>query len=478
MSSRTSPIEPDVAGAQAAGSYTLALTGDVIMNSPISVCRDADVLAAVNLLRGADVTHAHLEIPLHDFVGADVFGAAEGALSWMRGPTRIASELCWLGVDVVSAASNHALDYSYGGLRSTLAALDAVGLPHAGIGGNLAAARAPAFVDAAVGRIAVVSATSSFPTFARAGAARRDADGRPGVNPLRYVHVVDSQLAEQVMSIAARLGMWVVNDGEEFVIHPPGLHNSVSRFQIRPQLPAPTTACDEDDLAGNVESIRYAHSVADLVVAHLHLHAWDGVDGRMSTTPEFAREYAYAAIDAGAQVVLVQGSHAPMRGIEIHNGVPVFYDPGPLSRLGRREAQPHDFYTRWGNRGSVRSYDAGLLEAFSAREVATSGGTSRNTVHSPREGINHDPGFVVPICTVDAAAHRVCRIELYPMAWSMAHRTTTGFPVRATGERGRAILARMAELSEPYGTAVRIGGNADIAAIDLVTGGRSDRVTI
>ena len=124
--------------------YTLALTGDVIMNSRVSVCGDQDVLAVVELLRGADVTHAHLEIPLHDFGTADVFGAAEGALSWMRGPTAVAHELRWLGVDVVSAASNHALDYSYGGLRSTIETLDAAGLAHAGIGADLAAARAPA----------------------------------------------------------------------------------------------------------------------------------------------------------------------------------------------------------------------------------------------------------------------------------------------------------------------------------------------
>jgi len=102
------------------GKYTLALTGDVIMNTPVSACHDADVLAAVDVLREADVTHAHLEIPLHDFDGPDVFGAAEGALSWMRGPTRIADELRWLGVDLVSAASNHAMDYSYGGLRRTV----------------------------------------------------------------------------------------------------------------------------------------------------------------------------------------------------------------------------------------------------------------------------------------------------------------------------------------------------------------------
>src|SRR6202453_892610 len=199
--------------------YTLALTGDVIMNTRVSVCRDADVLAAADVLQRADVTHAHLEIPLHDFDGADVFGAAEGALSWMRGPRAVAHELRWLGVDLVSAASNHSLDYSYGGLRSTIETLDAAGLLHAGIGADLAAARAPAFFDSAVGRIALVSATSSFPTFARAGPARRDAAGRPGVNPLRYLHVLDEASAHQLSSIGRSLGMWVVHDRDEFVIH-------------------------------------------------------------------------------------------------------------------------------------------------------------------------------------------------------------------------------------------------------------------
>jgi hypothetical protein len=434
--------------------YTLALTGDVIMNSRVSACGDQDVLAVVELLRGADVTHAHLEIPLHDFGAADVFGAAEGALSWMRGPTTVAHELRWLGVDLVSAASNHALDYSYGGLRSTIETLDAAGLAHAGIGADLAAARAPAFVDTAVGRIALVSATSAFPSFARAGATRQDAPGRPGVNPQRYLHVVDPVTADQLKSIGACLGMWVVSEGDEFVIHPPGLHNSISRFRTSGDVSVPTTTCDEDDLAGNIAGIRYAASVADVVIAHLHVQAWDGVDGRMSSTPAFAREFAYAAVAAGAGVVLVQGSHAPMRGIEIHAGVPILYDPGPLFRLGRREAQPHDFYTRWGNAAAVRSFDAGLLEAFGARDTALGGAVGVKNVLSPREGNSHEPGFVVPVCTVDAQSHRVIKLDLHPMTWSRARRATTGFPARAHGTAAQTVLRRIAELSSPYGTTV------------------------
>jgi hypothetical protein len=449
------------------GTYSVALTGDVIMNTPVSVCRDPDVLAAVEVLRAADVTHAHLEIPLHDFDRADIFGAAEGALSWMRGPARIADELRWLGVDVVSAASNHSLDYSYGGLQRTIEALDAVGLPHAGIGADLGAARSPAFADTAVGRFAVVSATSAFPAFARAGATRPDAAGRPGVNPLRYLHAVSPAVADQIRTIAGGLGMWVVSDGDEFVVHPPGLHNSITRFLVVPGISECSTRCNADDLNGIAESIRLAAATADLVVGHLHVQAWDGADGRMSSSPSFVSEFADAAIQAGARIVLVQGSHAPMRGIEIRCGVPVFYDPGPLFRLGRREAQPHDFYLRWGNTGAVRSLDAGPLDAFGERDHALGGVGSRKTVHSPREGNGHEPGFVVPVCIVDAAAHHVVRVELHPMYWSSASKATTGFPVRARGPHAQAILSHLGALSVPYGTLVSVDADQERGVIVL-----------
>lgn len=435
--------------------YRLAVTGDVILNTRVSTCRDPEVLAATALLREADVTHAHLEIPLHDHDRPDAFGAAEGALAWYRGPTAIADELRQLGVDLVSTASNHSLDYSYGGLHATLDSLDHAGLAHAGTGADLAAARAPAFVDAAVGRVALVSATSSFPAFARAGAVRPDAAGRPGVNPLRYAHVVDGEWAERFLALVAPLGVWVVRGVEagadEFVLHPPGLHNSVWRFRVGPP-GQPSTVCDPDDLAGNLASIRFARSVSDFVVAHLHVQAWDGVDGRMSSTPAFVHEYARAAVGAGAGVVLVQGSHAPMRGIEVFEGVPILYDPGPLFRLGRREAQPHDFYLRWGNPPAVRSFDAELADAFGARDdthVAM-------PVLSPMEGNGHEPGFFLPVCEVDATTHRVLAVDLHPMTWSRARRASTGFPAVAPPETAVAVLERVAELSKPYGTTVAI----------------------
>jgi len=166
----------------------------------------------------------------------------------------------------------------------------------------------------------------------------------------------------------------------------------------------------------------------------------------MSITPAFATELAHAAVAAGAGVVLLQGAHAPMRGIELHERVPVLHDPGPLFRLGRRERQPQEFYQRWGNPASVRSPAADLLDAYAARDRI-----GELEVLSPREGISHRPGGFLPVCEIDADTHRVRRLHLHPFTWSTTRRATTGFPVPAGPEAADAILTRVAELSARHG---------------------------
>ena len=454
-------------------SYSVTLTGDAIMNTRVSCCEDKRVLQLVEILRSSDVTQTQVEIPLHDFVGHDIFPSAEGALSWMSAPTITALELRWCGIDIVSVASNHAFDYSYGGLRSTLAALDDARIPHAGAGSDLAEARTPAFLDTSRGRIGMVSAVSSFPAFARAGAARADVRGRPGVNGLRFHHVVDPTTADQLCDLYSHLGYWITSVGHEMAINPPGLHNTLLRFRVDDRLDGVTTQCDEDDLSGTIAAIRYARAVSDFVIAHLHSHEWEAADGRMCSTPAFVVEFAKAAIEAGASVVIVQGSHAPFRGIAVHDDVPIFYDPGPLFRLGRRDKQPQDFYMRWGNGPEARSANAGILEAFAARDLAL-GGDAQETHHvrSPLEGVSHQPGFLVPVCRVDAHDHSVTSVTLYPATWIYDNKGTTGFPILATGDTAKAVLDRAVELSALYGTTISVKG--DTASVDLR--GKVDRL--
>lgn len=436
--------------------FRVALAGDVILNTRVSARDDGPLIEALGILRESELAYAHMEIPLHDFDADDIFPAAEGALSWMSGPTSVAKELRWCGIDIVSVASNHSFDYSYGGLRSTLEVLRAAGIPHAGAGEDLAAARRPAFLDSPHGRVALVSAVSSFPTFARAGAARTDLRGRPGVNGLRYYYRVDRLTADAVRSVFKKMGYWVTHNGDEFVVNPPGLHNTIQRFRVTSADSQFDTCCDEDDLAGNMASIRYARSVADCVLVHLHSHEWEAADGRMRTSPAFVEQYARSAVDAGASMVVVQGSHAPFRGIEIFRSTPIFYDPGPLFRLGRRDRQPQDFYVRWGNSTVARSGDAGILEAFQDRVGALGDGEEGRHVEAPSEGVSHSPGFFVPVCAVDTETQRVRDITLHPMTWMRGSKGVTGFPIRASDETAQAVLELVQALSKPYGTVVQI----------------------
>jgi len=102
------------------------------------------------LLRG-DVSIANLEGPL-----------TERGEPWpksynFRTPPRFAPGLARAGFDVVSLANNHTLDYGVTGLLDTIVALDAADVQQAGAGANATLARAPAIVDTAAGRLAVLS---------------------------------------------------------------------------------------------------------------------------------------------------------------------------------------------------------------------------------------------------------------------------------------------------------------------------------
>jgi poly-gamma-glutamate capsule biosynthesis protein CapA/YwtB (metallophosphatase superfamily) len=85
-------------------------------------------------------------------------------------------------VDCCCLANNHVLDWGYEGLAETRRTLDVAGVAHAGAGGNLAEAAAPAVLAVAgKGRLLVVSMGSTTSGIPWEWGASRD---RPGVNLL------------------------------------------------------------------------------------------------------------------------------------------------------------------------------------------------------------------------------------------------------------------------------------------------------
>jgi poly-gamma-glutamate synthesis protein (capsule biosynthesis protein) len=93
---------------------------------------------------------------------------------FFRAPPAAAELLAALGVDCVTLANNHALDFGTEALADTLRHLAAAGIATVGAGPDLATARRPVVLRAAGLRLAVVGATDHPEQFA-AG------HGRPGV---------------------------------------------------------------------------------------------------------------------------------------------------------------------------------------------------------------------------------------------------------------------------------------------------------
>lgn len=95
------------------------------------------------LMRGADLTIVNLECAIT--ASARQWSGAPKAF-YFGAPPEAVRALVDAGVDLVSLANNHILDFDVGGLRDTLRHLRHCGIAHAGAGNDLDGALAPAVV--------------------------------------------------------------------------------------------------------------------------------------------------------------------------------------------------------------------------------------------------------------------------------------------------------------------------------------------
>ena len=161
---------------------SIAVGGDAMITRRMRAFEEPRFLKLVDILREADVSLVNLEMLFHDYESSWQWSSA----TYTRSDPRNLDELKWMGINAVTTANNHSFDFSEGGFLTTLEHCRDVDLPNAGGGRNLDEARSPAYVDSARGRVAVMSATSTFSETSRAGAGRPDFPGRPGVNALRH----------------------------------------------------------------------------------------------------------------------------------------------------------------------------------------------------------------------------------------------------------------------------------------------------
>jgi poly-gamma-glutamate synthesis protein (capsule biosynthesis protein) len=265
----------------------IALLGDVMLGRRVSEAIEAHGPAYVwgdtlPVLESADLRIANLECAISER------GRPERKVYTFRASLAAARALVAAGIDCVSLANNHVLDYGEDALADTLRALDEANVAHTGAGMDLDEAARPAFLERAGLRVAVAALTDNMPSWA----ARAD---RPGVH-----HVPLWSMPERVHSFRRKPLLGPVFDAAA------ELRAALRSRGIRKQLQRTLAA---------------THG-ADFVVLSCHA----GPNYCERPLPSF-RRFARAALRGGAHVVHGHSAHL-VQGIERIADRPALYDTG------------------------------------------------------------------------------------------------------------------------------------------------------
>lgn len=429
--------------------FTLAVTGDSFISTRISCFDEPDFLAIFDIVRKQTLAFTNLEVLLNDYQGIP---AADSGGTYAGAPCSLVDEFKWMGFQIVSRANNHSLDYSYEGLRITTKVLNERGIVHAGVGENLAEARSPAYIETARGRVALLSASSTFAPWGRAGHARPDFQGRPGLSHLRYVtkYRVRPEHLKMLREIEESLGLSRVKEQMKkagFMSEKPGELWFAGIQFVESDTPDVYTEPNEKDVQDILKWIRDARRQADWVLFSLHAH-----ESKLEreVPADFIVTFARQCIDAGADVFIGHGPHV-LRGIEIYKGKPIFYSLGNfIFQNDLVYKHPQDIYDR-----VDLDLDATPADMYDKR-------SKHDTVGFPA-----DPSYWESVLgVIEFDGKDLKKIILYPL--DLGHtkpRPQRGRPVIARGEKAGAILERLQKLSEPFGTRIDIQGDTGIIEV-------------
>lgn len=117
----------------------------------ITKCLSSDILKE---MRGADIMMLNNEFAY----STRGYKTADKSYTFRADPSRV-DILKEMGVDIVSLANNHALDYGPDALEDTFTTLDGAGIDYVGAGDDLARAKAPVYFNIDGKKIAFVAAS-------------------------------------------------------------------------------------------------------------------------------------------------------------------------------------------------------------------------------------------------------------------------------------------------------------------------------
>lgn len=443
------------------GNIRMALAGDALITRRFQAHREDSFTALADIFRRSDVGFLNLEGTVRNW--------DEGTPNLTNGinmtiPPAALEDLKWFGVNLVSCSNNHAGEYGEGGILATVRHLEEAGLVGAGVGANLTRAASPGYYETEQGRVALVSASSSFYPWRPASDQGNELHGRPGINPLAWkkTHFVDRQAFEELKRAARLLGFekeksqvkshttqqvhFEKEGGDELTIFG-------QRVVLSDQF-AVTTETSKRDETENLRWIREAKRQADWVIFSLHSHeiSFDTamkVDNlsEAEEPAEFVVDFAHKAIDAGADVFVGHGRQIPY-GVEIYKGRPIFYGLGCLFMQYE----------------TIRFFPRERYQAFNLPANATPGEFADAFTGGGERGHAGHRNFwenVVVECEFEHDAFKRAKLHPVDLGFGLP-RAQRGRPVLAGPEVGKRVLERVRRISARYGTDVKIVDNVGI----------------
>ncbi|MBI3133016.1 MAG: CapA family protein [Acidobacteria bacterium] len=364
------------------GDLVVTAVGDMIFNQPITHLKDPERAGLFRIMQEADVAYGNLEFSLND--RPDL----QRPFYNFRAPREFRWEVARTGINLVSLANNHALDFGPEGLLECLKALDHANITYAGAGPTLAAAHAPGRTELAGHKSS--AALLSYLRYWTSKYRSKDS-GAPSLATIDPAAIL------------------VARDGKAEKVEGP-LASDVGVM--------------EDD-------ILLARRKSDLLLVALHNHdvTHHRAYGIQDRTPPNEELMYRRALEAGADMVIGTGPHV-LRGIELHQGKPIFYSLG-------------DFIYQY------RTPERIPADVIHQRDIEMA------KVPNTSVWDRRDSQEVMETVMVRMVHHqgKLKRIQLLPITID-DEGPLYGVPRLASTRRGAEILERLRKLSEPYGTRI------------------------
>ena len=414
--------------------YSVLLAGDMILTRKWSNNHLSGFQDLVKIIRECDASIGNLETLIHSFKG---FPENNDQGPHMASEPEIAGEIAWAGFNLLCGANNHANDYGVIGTLENIENVRNAGLGIAGVGKDMQEARKSVYFSNDP-KVALISATSTFDSWAKASFSMASVAGRPGINPisLKTTYSPFYLFAKYVYQFFMKRGL---------ILKLPKRKNiklgNVS-VSIGKELSGKYEA-DKNDIAENLKIIEEARKTADIIVFSCHSH-----EGTASAPPQFLLEFAHQCIDAGADIFFSHGPHY-FKSIEIYKNKPVFYGLGNFAfETDNLTKLPSPYYDKW-----KIDYSISPEEALKLSE-------------SEFSRISKYWESIIPV--IKFKDKKISEILIYPISLGFDKpRGIKGTPYLSDNTEGRRMIKKLSDLSIPFKVSIDYSDSLNLGRIQI-----------